>query len=574
MTHLHMRFSPQAPTLALAASLTASLALLSARPTPAVAQQAPAAPAAAAGQPAMRGVAPAPDRPAGEGDGPYARLVLRGATVIDGTGAPPQGPMDIVIERNRIVDIRSAGYPGLPQRQQGRPEGDRVIDATGMYVLPGFVDVHGHTGGASQGTPAEYVYKLWLGHGITTVRDPGSGNGVEWTVSEKQRSARNAITAPRIWAYARPGMGWSEGPVRTPDAARRWVRWAKAQGVDGLKLASMAPDVMAAVIDEARKNGMGTQAHLDQMGVARMNALDAARLGLGALEHWYGLPEALFDSRTVQDYPVDYNYSNEQDRFGGAGRLWRQAAEPGSERWKAVMDEMLALDFTLDPTFTIYEATRDVMAQRTAEWHQTYTLPSLWNFYQPSRQAHGSFWFDWTTADEIAWRDNYRRWMTFVNEYKNRGGRVCTGSDAGFIYKLYGFGLIREMELFQEAGFHPLEVVRSATSCGAELLAKPTGRAAEFGMLKPGMLADIVVVEENPLHNFKVLYGTGHLRLDDEGKPARVGGVKYTIKDGIVYDAKKLLADVARMVEEAKRSPQGAVSSGAGDLDDDEHHHP
>ncbi|HEU4631473.1 MAG TPA: amidohydrolase [Gemmatimonadaceae bacterium] len=516
-----------------------------------------------------RGVLPAPDRPPGEGEGPFTRLIIRGATVIDGTGAPPLGPVDIVVENNRIAEIRTVGAPGLPVRPERRPTGaTKEVDATGMYVLPGFVDVHGHTGGAAQGTPAEYVYKLWMAHGVTTIRDPGSGNGVEWTVREKQRSARNEITAPRIWAYARPGMGWSEGPVRTPDAARRWVRWAKANGVDGLKLGSFDPDVMAALIDEAKKNGMGTQAHLDQMGVARMNALDAARLGLGALEHWYGLPEALFDGRRVQDYPADYNYGNEQDRFGQAGRLWLQAAEPGSEKWNAVMDELLALDFTLDPTFSIYEAARDVMAQREAEWHDTYTLPSLWRFYQPSRNAHGSFWFDWTTADEIAWKENYRRWMRFVNEYKNRGGRVCTGSDAGFIYKLYGFGYIREFEMLQEAGFHPLEVVRAATLCGAEVLTKPTGRAPEFGLVKPGMLADLVVVDQNPLHNFKVLYGTGHLKLNDEtGRPERVGGVKYTIKDGIVYDAKKLLADVARMVEEAKKREAGRVASEPGDVD-------
>ena len=124
------------------------------------------------------------------------------------------------------------------------------------------------------------------------------------------------------------------------------------------------------------------------------------------------------------------------------------------------------------------------MAQRTAEWHEGYTLPSLWSFYQPSRAAHGSYWFDWTTADEVAWKDNYRRWMTFVNEYKNRGGRVCTGSDAGFIYKLYGFGFIRELELFQEAGFHPLEVVRRRR-CARDLLAKPPGKPAETGVVRP-----------------------------------------------------------------------------------------
>jgi len=279
-----------------------------------------------------------------------------------------------------------------------------------------------------------------------------------------------------------------------------------------------------------------------------MNALDSARLGLTTLEHWYGLPEALMVDRTVQDFPPDYNYGDEQQRFGEAGRLWKQAAPPGSERWNAVMNELIALDLTLVPTFTIYEASRDLMRERRAEWHDEYTLPSLWRFFQPSRRAHGSYWFYWTTADEIEWKNNYRLWMTFVNEYKNRGGRVAVGSDAGFIYKLYGFAAIRELELLQEAGFHPLEVIRTATLKGAEAL----GLADQIGTVEVGKLADLVVVEKNPLENLKVLYGTGAIMLDENDRPIRVGGVKYTIKDGILFDAPALLADVRRMVREAK----------------------
>lgn len=507
-----------------------------------------------------RGVAPAPDRRSGEGEGPFQRLIIRGATVIDGTGAPPQGPADIVIEGNRIRSIQSVGYPGVPIREDRRPRGaDREIDAHGMYVLPGFVDTHGHIGGAAQGTPAEYVYKLWLGHGVTTVRDPGSGNGVDWTLKERERSAKNQIAAPRLFVYVRPGMGWDRGPVDSPEKAREYVRWAAKQGVDGFKLGSHPPRIMAALLDEAKKHGLGTQAHLAQTGVAEMNALDAARLGLGSLEHWYGLPEALFADRFVQDYPADYNYGNEYDRFGQAGRLWKQAARPGSEKWNAVMDELLGLHFVLSPTLTIYEATRDVMRARNADWHPTYTLPSLEKFYQPNREAHGSFWFDWTTKDEIEWKENYRLWMAFLSEYKNRGGRVCTGSDSGFIYKLYGFDYIRELELLQEAGFHPLEVVRAATQCGAETLFEPKGKEIDFGVLRPGLLADLVIVGENPLQNFKVLYGTGHLRVTMDNRVERVGGVRFTIKDGIVYDAKQLLADVARMVEAAKKGQGVAV---------------
>ena len=115
----------------------------------------------------------------------------------------------------------------------------------------------------------------------------------------------------------------------------------------------------------------------------------------------------------------------------------------------------------------------------------------------------------------------------------------------------------REFELLQEAGFHPLEVIRGATMHAAETLFKPLGMPIEFGVVREGLLADLVVVEENPLQNLKVLYGTGHVRLNDEtGEPERVGGILYTIKDGIVYNARELLADVRRMVREAKE-PEG-----------------
>jgi hypothetical protein len=266
------------------------------------------------------------------------------------------------------------------------------------------------------------------------------------------------------------------------------------------------------------------------------------------MEHWYGLPEALFTDKTVQDYPLNYNYSNEQDRFEEAGKLWKQAAPPYSDKWNAVMKELLDLDFTLDPTFNIYDASRDLMRARRAEWHEDYTLPSLWKFYEPSRNSHGSYWFNWGTEQELAWKENYKLWMIFVNEYKNRGGRVTAGSDNGFIYQTYGFGYIRELELLREAGFHPLEVIRSATLYGAQAL----GADKDLGSIEVGKLADMVVVEVNPLENLQVLYGTGAIRLNEQNKAVRVGGVKYTIKDGVVYDAKKLLADVKKIVDEEK----------------------
>jgi imidazolonepropionase-like amidohydrolase len=505
---------------------------------------------------------PAPNRGSGEGAGPFKTLVIRGAILIDGTGAPPQGPVDIVVEGNRIASVRSAGTPGLPLEPKRPPQNaDHEIDATGMYVMPGFVDAHVHAGGAPKNADAEYAYKLWMAHGVTTVRGvPLTDNAL--SVKEKERSARNEIVAPRIFNYQRPGAGWGQGPIDTPDQARAYVRWAAQNGVDGLKLGSQRPEIMAALLDEAKKLGLGSTAHLAQGGVAQMNAIDAARLGLGTVTHFYGHFESLLKDHVVQDWPVDQINDDEYMRFGQVARLWNQIHPPGSPEWKAYLEEHLKLGTTFDPTLTIYSAGRDVMKFRNAHWHDRYTLPSLFDFYEPSRRNHGAYWFDWTTHDEVAWRNFYGVWFKLMNDYKKMGGRVTTGSDSGFIYQTYGFGYVNELEMLQEAGFHPLEVIQAATMNGALTLHEPAGKPIEFGVVRRGLLADMVIVDRNPLQNFKVLYGTGHMKLNDAtGRVEWVGGVKYTIKDGIVYDAKKLLADVAQMVEKQKRQRRTTTTS-------------
>ena len=519
------------------------------------------APAQAA-QPARQpegdgGLTPAPNRRADEGRGPYKTLVIRGVTLIDGSGAPPQGPVDVVVSGNRIASVRSAGTPGLAMRTNRAPQNaDLDVDATGMYLMPGFVDMHVHAGGAPKNAEAEYAYKLWLAHGVTTVRGVPLGNN-RVTVGDKQRSERNEIVAPRIYNYQRPGSGWDKGGMTSPEVAREYVRWAAANGIDGLKVGAERPDIMAALLDEAKKTGLGSTAHLQQGGVAQMNAIKAARLGLNTVTHFYGHFESLLKDYVVQPWPVDMNAGDEQWRFGQVARLWNKIHEPGSPEWKAYLAEHLKLGTVFDPTLTIYSAGRDLMKFRNAEWHGKYTLPSLMDFYAPSRASHGSYWFYWTTEDEVEWRNFYQVWFKLVNDYKKMGGRVTTGSDSGFIYQTYGFGYVNELEMLQEAGFHPLEVLQAATMNGALTLAEPKAKAPEFGIVRAGMLADMVVVDQNPLQNFKVLYGTGALKLNDKtAKPEQIGGVKYTIKDGIVYDAKQLLADVAAMVEKQKRAPR------------------
>ncbi|AXK42211.1 amidohydrolase family protein [Erythrobacter aureus] len=503
--------------------------------------------AAMGAQPLAAQMESVPDRSAQEGEGPFDKLLIRGATVIEGTGAPPAGPIDILVEGNRIAAL----YPGGAPKDEARTV-QRVIDAKGMYVLPGFVDTHGHNGDPAKAPQPSYGYKLWLAHGVTTVRGvsfyfgPGKPD-----LSDARRSAANTIVAPRLIPYAVFGDKWSGGNPDTPAKAREWVRWAKAQGYWGIKFFNSAtPAVLEAALDEAKLQQMGTVAHLAQTGVAEVNARKAVELGLGGATHFYGHFESLL-KEGLPHYPEDYNYFDEQARFGWVARLAPQAVEPGSEKWDDYVDALVESGVTLSPTFNIYSASRDVMAAKTRDWHAKYSLPSLMEFYAPSATNHGSYYKDWTSEDETAWRNFYSKWFKLTKDFHDRGGRVTAGSDPGYIYQTWGFAYIGELEMLREAGLSPLAVIRAATIDGAREIYEPRGQEPPMGRIAVGQLADLVIVPENPLANLKVLYGTGHTRLNYEtGAIEQVGGVRWTIKDGIVYDAPALLADVARMVEE------------------------
>ena len=258
-----------------------------------------------------------PDR--NEGEGQYDRLVLRGGYIIDGTGAPAYGPADVVIENDRITQIQVVGTPGRLINSDRRPaKGDREIDVTGKYILPGFIDVHTHIHSlnSGQGVSPEYIFKLQLGHGITTVRSLGSG-GDKRIVGLKNRSEANEITAPRIVAFP------TFGGIDTVEDARKRVREIKSNGGDGIKFFGAPEKILWAALDEAEKIGLNTTMHHAQPDVTHANVLDTSSHGLDSMEHWYGLPEALFEDRLIQDYPSDYIYTNEMDRFGEAGKLWK-----------------------------------------------------------------------------------------------------------------------------------------------------------------------------------------------------------------------------------------------------------
>ena len=449
----------------------------------------------------------------------YEELVIRNVILVDGKGTPPRGPVDIILRGNRIQSVRSAD-----RRLEAYRKNLHVLDGSGLYALPGLINIHAHLHDNRGGMPIpfEYLYKLWLSCGITTVRDVGSD--YEKTIPERQKSLEGSITAPRIFLYMRAGG-------RTPEDVRRNIREIKKLGGDGVKIFGMDRDIMEAALTQAHELGLRVAHHA---GVEETDAWDDAAFGVTSIEHWYGVPDAALEGS--QNFSAAYNYSDESDRFRYAGRLWREA---NPEKLDRVLRTLVDSGVSWCPTFVIYEANRDLLRAENQPWFKDFLHPALAEYFIPDPSNHGSYHWNWTTTDEVFWRENYKIWMNAVRDFAAMGGIVGTGEDAGYIYMLYGFSLIRELELHQEAGFHSIDVINHATGNNARIL----GMEKSLGRVRNGYLADLILVEGNPLKNLKYLYPTGVLELE-QGKLVRKGGTEWTIKDGFVYHAPTLLEDV------------------------------
>ncbi|MCB0279379.1 MAG: amidohydrolase, partial [Calditrichaeota bacterium] len=204
------------------------------------------------------------------------KLVITDAMVITGVGTPAEGPLDIVISANKIERI-SAGSPNSEHRKNAT-----LIDAKGKYVMPGFINMHGHTmynrAGIDMDQP--YQYYMWLGSGITSVRDLGS----DWskTSVDREKSKKNEIIAPRLFIY--PGT-WGHHKA---DDVRKLIQKYKDDGADGLKFGMMDKETFYAASDEAQKLKLKVANHV---GVEDMNAWDNAAMKTTTIEHWYGIPD-------------------------------------------------------------------------------------------------------------------------------------------------------------------------------------------------------------------------------------------------------------------------------------------
>ena len=269
------------------------------------------------------------------------------------------------------------------------------------------------------------------------------------------------------------------------------------------------------------------------------------------------------------------NYNDEVHRFAAAGALFAQADRG---KLSELVDLMVERKVGWSPTFSIYDASRDVVRAQNLPWFKEYLHPSLEAFFRPSRDNHGSYFLGWTSVQESQWKEQFRIWMSVVREFGKKGGLVTTGDDAGYIYSMYGFGIARELELQQEAGFDPLEVIEHATWNGARMV----GLDDRIGKVREGFTADLLVVNGNPLDDLKLLnpYGTDVMLVNgrqvsnytapaagDRVQVVHGGGIEWTIKDGIPYHVPTLMREVREIVAQsardrpARRRPDGRQDS-------------
>jgi len=529
-----MSHRPSFPRAPLAAALLSALL-----PVLSMAQQRPAAAPAA---PALV------TRTFGDlGEGPYKSLVIRNAMVIAGHGGPPTGPYDILIEGNTITQMIPFD-PVAAERAGARPRvtGDRIIEANGMYVMPGMVDLHTHIRQLPQ--EIEYVYYLKLAMGVTTMVN-AADRGYDDAMEQAKKSAANEIIAPRMYPLTSYGTGTSFNRRQLDDPAMA-PQVVKAMAANGLRVISMDPlgwslELVAAIAKAAKENGMITSFHLQPSNTAVTQAVRAACSGITMIEHHYGYAESALANKT-QDFPRNYNFGNENDRFREAGRVWTYTDK--EKLLTEVADSLVKCGVTMLPTRVVYEANRDILRATSLPWTDKYTHQALWNWNLPNPAYHGAFHYDWTSDDEYYWTSAFRLWGDLIYEFNKRGGRVAFGTDDNYIWATPGFSTIRELQLTRETGLHSLEVIKSATRNSALTLGEPS-----LGLVRPGYKADLLLVDGNPAANLKYLYSFGDLALDKDGKMFRTKGIVHTIKDGVVLNNARLMEEVEKMVQASRR---------------------
>jgi imidazolonepropionase-like amidohydrolase len=406
-------------------------------------------------------------------------LIIRNATVIEGTGRAPQANVDVCIAGGRIVSVA---------RRCTAPDAAPVVDATGMYLLPGFVDVHVHLlehGRDEKGEiPARIDWdlvrsslRLLVDHGVTTVRDPGSET--EAAITLRGMLERGDVVGPRLLTAGRiinasPFNPEPFRPVRTADDVLREIRWQKAAGVDFIKIYSaVSPDLAKVAIDEAHRLGLPVIGHLQ-----RTTWTAAARMGIDYIAH--GAPW------TPDLLPDDKRGGYEQTMFGRV--YWLESLDLAAPQLDSLVGALNAHGVVVDPTLIAYHTK---FFGSDSRWLDNPDNALLSSGLIAGWRA-GNFTRDWTAQQFAAAQRAWPKMLALTKLLFDRRVRLTVGTDAPTPWVVPGASFHDELVFLRDAGIPELDIIKMATFDAARALR----RENEFGSIQPGRRADLVLTAD------------------------------------------------------------------------------
>jgi imidazolonepropionase-like amidohydrolase len=420
--------------------------------------------------------------------------VIEGATLIDGTSNKPIENAVVVVRGNRIAAIGKKGDLDIPG-------GARIIRADGKFLMPGLIDIHVHY--------FEWHGELHLAHGVTTVKD--TGNPVEWLEALSNAISSGKTVGPRIF-YTGNSLT-SPKPIRdhhigleSPEMGRQAVRLLKQHGAVAAKVhQQISPELLRAVAEEAHRLGMPVTGHLRRIG-----AREAVLAGIDGLEHATGIP------RSAGSRPELLKTDDPENELVGYYDDLNEAAEMKEENFAPLVELLVKKKVVIVPTLvTWFRVATDRRAAFAAEDATYAKIEAL--SYVPKRVLEwwktSSIYEPPSENDLQRFRTAYQRMSRFFKLFHDAGGLLLAGSATG--ESVPGLSLYREMQMLVDLGLSPRQVIEIVTRRNAEFLRKDK----ELGTIATGKLADLIVLERNPLEDIK-----------------NISTVSLVMKDGKIVD--------------------------------------
>lgn len=427
--------------------------------------------------------------------------VLKGGTLIDGTGTAPQPNVNIVIKGDVIQSIGSGRIP----------VGAEVIDVTDKYIVPGLWDKHLH-------------YKDWFPemlatHGVTSAFVQ-SGGSMAWLHTQNEGVAKGTILGPRMFFRER-SFDVFDSVEAARDAVKKTIRERKPSFIKAYT--GLTAEQLKAVAEEAHRAGLHIEGHLG------ISARDAIEAGIDGLTHSSGIalsvlrPEDLkkipdmrvFDTgrrRVIWPTISSWDESKTGSANPDLSEYWLFLEDPRRIMMFGLMDRAMAQDLIdlmvredvfieSNLTYTFRNVNNRVEQYR-AEDHEILSDPNL--AYIPDRirvNVHDYDILDQATPDELAlMKKGFENFQWFTKTFVDSGGKLILGPDTTSLNhatQLPGVSTVREMELLVDAGVNPMQAIQAGSVWPAKVLSKDD----KLGSVERGKVADLLVLPRNPLQD-------------------------------------------------------------------------